>query len=146
MTPEPETSVNPPTLDGVRGWMLILCIYLIFIYPPTNAFLIVDNQFGYEDVVIFLAWLGVAVSALGGVLLYRKHKLGFFLAAALFGIRALIQGRILLSMFERPHRVLPIQWVMAIGSLIVSIAWLTYIMQSKRIATTLKLNSPAKPQ
>jgi len=122
-------------LIGVRGWLLFLCLVLMVFIPtgimmelvaiwrrarPVSEGALVDLVIAAVDV----AMLGLAVTA--GLLLYRVRRIGVWLAETFFVLRLIIA---VVAAFER-------QTAEASLAIIVSLAWLIYLIVSERVRRT----------
>jgi hypothetical protein len=122
-------------LRGVAGWLLFLCITLVFLVPLgagaevwgfwQRAFAgATSERIAAMVTVIDVLVVGVGIAA--GILMYRTRPIGLRLAKLFFAVRLLLG---LASMVEGPS-------LQAVNVIAVSSAFLVYLYRSERVKNT----------
>jgi len=122
---EPTVVPTAPSLVGVRGWLLVCCVWFSLIEPvfallssPGNTEL---DQFG-----VARSGVVIGLSAAAGVLMFLKKRIGVVLARAqcvvgvLFGVIGTLNG------------------VGGLWQMVISVAWFVYLGRSRRVKQTIR--------
>lgn len=142
-------------LQGVRGWLLVLCLYLMAFIPLKAALGLVGvwqaaaRSAALQNAVVFSLIFEIALAAFAvyaGLLLYRLRPNGVAVAKiyfivtltlAVLGLGMVILGSIGQSTDRALTNVLKGPAVLAVTSqILISAAWLFYLERSKRVRAT----------
>jgi hypothetical protein len=84
-----------PQLRGISGWLLLLCIMLLVVFPLRLAVVtwaILRSPIpmsGQPLSIVLFAVVPLATGIIAGILLYREQRLGLRLAQLLFSFQLL---------------------------------------------------------
>ena len=126
-------------LQGVRGWLLFLCIVLMVLLPlrlglflwtvltstrsdSLSEALTSPDSYARFAVGIVMPVAFHLLGIVGGVLLYREQRVGLRL------VQVFLWLQILLAVLSGPMRALPI--------VLAAAAWLAYLFRSERVRNT----------
>jgi DMSO/TMAO reductase YedYZ heme-binding membrane subunit len=136
---DPNGQTNsPPTknLYGVRGWLLVLCIYLTIFVPLAYLASISDlksSEFKSTRQALGLFCFGLYF--ITGILLWRKTKIGLILARAVCVVAALESfGAEFDALTSRIQRLDII--ILTSFQLLVPVIWFVYLGWSRRVKVT----------
>src|SRR5262245_51279023 len=122
-----------PPLRGVSGWLLLLCIMLLIVFPlrlARFAWVVLGSPIPMAGQPLFIVPLVVVPSVVGiiaGILLSREQRLGLRLAQLLFSFQVV---------FAAPAVVMGPWNVIVALTFISAAAWLGYLFRSERVRNT----------
>jgi hypothetical protein len=146
-SPESPNIKHDPSLDGVRGWLLLLCLGLcsapfVGLFQIFNDPLIrepvpftLEVMFGLACVVVMSIYSFVAGYKLWTV---KPGAVGF--ARKFLIVRLVLACLSLLHSFVNHMRLRPQGPYSEVGAVIATLIWLSYLRRSKRVAITYRYN------
>jgi len=155
MSADPVVNRSEAELRGIRGWLLVLCIYLLLVEPlrAVATLLVLLQGSGSAAVQNALLFGAVIQTAIGAFSLYtgiallrlRPNALStakiFFVILLTVGVLSL--GMVVLGIFSSssdPGISSMVRGTAAVSTAILQIvipgAWLVYLEQSKRVRAT----------
>ena len=119
-----------PQLRGVSGWLLLLCIMLMVVFPLRLAsvvWVIWTSPIPPQLPLVLLVVVPLVIGFIAGILLYREQRLGLRLAQLLFSFQLL---------FGAPAFIAGPSNVVVAVTVIFAVAWLAYLFRSERVRNT----------